>query len=118
MLAEPHTFTPPWGGSYSFTDADDPYRCFDCWWWDPAPPESILSGQGTTDAAGQVSLSIAGETLANALNKGAQRVTIEATATGPDNQEIAGRTAVILHPGPYYIGLQSRAYVSQVGREV
>lgn len=117
VLAEPHTFTPPWGGSYSFTDADDPYRCFDCWWWDPAPPESILSGQGTTDAAGQMSISIAGETLANAMDKGAQRVTIEATATGPDNQEIAGRTAVILHPGPYYIGLQSRAYVSQVGEK-
>ena len=115
ILSESHTFTPPWGGVYSFSDVDDPYVCFGCWWWEPPAPQSILSGQGTTDREGRLAIEVSGETLAAALEKGARRITIEATATGPDNQEIAGRASVIVHPGPFYIGLQARTYVSQAG---
>ncbi|MCU0520537.1 MAG: Ig-like domain-containing protein [Anaerolineae bacterium] len=116
ILSESFAFTPSWGGSYTFSDVDDPYVCFDCWWWEPPAPRSILSGQGTTDREGRLAIAVAGETLAAALEKGARRITIEATATGPDNQEIAGRGSVIVHPGPHYIGIQARSYVSQAGR--
>jgi alpha-2-macroglobulin len=118
LLAESYSFEPTWGGNYTFSDNDDPYRCFHCWWWDePAAREPVLSGQGVTDGAGRLTVALNGNELATALDKGAQRLILQATATGPDNQEIAGRTAVIAHPGPYYIGLRPRAYVGRAGNE-
>jgi hypothetical protein len=118
VLAEPYTFRPPWGGQYTFSDRDDPYRCFDCWWRpQPSARDAVLSGSGTTDAQGNLDVSVTGEALEEALSKGAKRLIIEARATGPDNQQIAGRTSVVAHPGPYYIGLASRTYVGQVGDE-
>jgi alpha-2-macroglobulin len=117
LLAEGTTFQPPWGGTYSFSDTDDPYPCFDCWWRGPAQREALLSGQGVTDENGALAITIDGRTLAEALAKGTQRITLEATAAGPDNQEIAGRTSAVVHPGPFYIGLRARAYVGQAERE-
>ncbi len=133
VLAEDYRFQPPWGGRYSFSDVDDPYVCFDCWWWrrESEPLEPILSGSGTTDANGELKITLAGQTLQAALERTkdnpitnpqslvtfpASRITLEATATGPDNQAISGRTNVVVHPGPYYIGLSSRAYVGEAGK--
>ncbi|MGC9349462.1 MAG: Ig-like domain-containing protein, partial [Anaerolineae bacterium] len=117
ILARPYVFEPPWGGRYTFGDVDSPYRCFDCWWYEPSPPEPVLSGGGTTDENGQVQIDVRGEALAEALAEGAKTLTIEANATGPDNQQIAGRTDVTLHPGPYYIGLRAQSYVAAAGEE-
>jgi alpha-2-macroglobulin len=118
LLSESYSFEPHWGGNYTFSDNDDPYRCFHCWWWDePITREPVLSGQGVTDGAGRLQVAIQGDELAAVLEKGARRLILEATATGPDNQEIAGRTSIIAHPGPYYIGLRARAYVGRAGNE-
>ncbi len=117
VLAERYTFEPPWGGRYTFSDIEDPYTCFDCWWQEPTNPEPLLSGQGTTGPDGILRVHIDGSELADALGRGPQRITFEATATGPDNQEIAGRTSTIVHPGPFYIGLQARSYVGEAGEE-
>ncbi|MGC9521770.1 MAG: Ig-like domain-containing protein [Anaerolineae bacterium] len=117
VLAERYVFEPPWGGGYTFSDLDDPYRCFDCWWVEPPSRESLMSGEGVTDAEGRVSINIDGRELADVLDRGAQRIIIEATATGPDNQQIAGRTTAIVHPGPHYIGLRPRTYVGRAGDE-
>ncbi len=129
VLAETYRFQPPWGGRYSFNDADDPYVCFDCWWWWREPParEPILSGSGTTDANGELNITLDGAELEAALREWhkepassnqlpASRITLEATATGPDNQAIAGRTNVVVHPGPYYIGLSAQKYVGEAGK--
>jgi len=129
VLAESYRFQPPWGGRYSFSDVDDPYTCFDCWWWWQEPParEAILSGSGTTDANGILSVTLNGAELEAALREWhgkpassnqlpASRITLEATATGPDNQAISGRTSVVVHPGPYYIGLSARQYVGEAGK--
>ena len=118
VLAETYRFQPSWGGRYSFSDVDDPYACFDCWWWWREPParEPILSGSGTTDANGELTVTIDGAALNDALTYHAARITLEATATGPDNQAISGRTDVVVHPGPYYIGLASREYVGEAGK--
>ncbi len=129
VLVEDYRFTPTWGGRYSFSDVDDPYICFDCWWWwrEKPAPQPILSGSGATDANGILSLTLNGAELEKALRvwQGypassnqlrASRLTLEATATGPDNQAISGRNSVIVHPGPYYIGLASREYVGEAGK--
>ncbi|MFQ5576880.1 MAG: alpha-2-macroglobulin, partial [Anaerolineae bacterium] len=58
-----------------------------------------------------------GAALDAALPFRANRLVIEASATGPDNQFISGRSPVIVHPGPYYIGLSPQKYVSQAGEE-
>lgn len=118
VTAERYTFKPPWGGRYSFSDADDPYACFDCWWWpQAAAPEPILSGNGQTDAAGQLPVTLTAQTISATLTTRAARLTVEANATGPDNQLISGRTSVVVHPGPYYIGLSPQKYVGDAGRE-
>ncbi len=119
VLAERYTFKPPWGGRYSFSDVDDPWICFDCWWrWEPEPPrEAILSGSGATDANGELRITLDGAALDAALPYLASRIIIEATAAGPDNQEIAGRSSVVVHPGPYYIGLAPRSNVGVAEKE-
>lgn len=119
VLAERYTFKPPWGGRYSFSDVDDPWICFDCWWrWEPEPPrEAILSGSGVTDENGELRLTLDGAALDAALPYHAARIILEATASGPDNQEIAGRSSVVVHPGPYYIGLAPRSYIGTAERE-
>lgn len=121
VLAETYRFQPPWGGRYSFSDVDDPYACFDCWWWRREPArEAILSGSGTTDANGELTITLDGAALKEALIKATgrtgSRITLEATATGPDNQVISGRTSVVVHPGPYYIGLSAQKYVGEAGK--
>ncbi|MBN2004663.1 MAG: Ig-like domain-containing protein, partial [Anaerolineae bacterium] len=118
VMAETYRFQPPWGGRYSFSDVDDPYIRFDCWWCWQEPParEAILSGTGTTDANGELKITIDGAALSDALTYHASRITVEATATGPDNQAISGRANVVVHPGPYYIGLSAQKYVGEAGK--
>lgn len=120
VTAERYSFTPPWGGRYSFDDVDDPYICYRCWWWwwpESVDTSPILEGTGTTDENGLLSLTLDGRAIAEALQKGARRITLEAVVSGPDNQQIAGRTALVVHPGAFYTGLSPRQYVSDAGEE-
>ena len=68
-------------------------------------PDLIQSGSGTTDTSGQMPVTVDGQQIDKALDRGSYRLTIEGTATGPDNQFISGRESVIMHKGDYYIGL-------------
>ena len=107
VLAESYRFRPTQLGNYSFDDQDDPYTCFDCWWWyTPPSPEPVMNGSGTTGADGSLPLTLDGTELDENLPRGSHRLIIEATATGPDNQFISGRDSVIVHKGEYYIGLR------------
>jgi uncharacterized protein YfaS (alpha-2-macroglobulin family) len=118
VLAQSYRFDPAQFGSYSFDDADDPYVCYDCWWWyTPPSPQPVLSGSGVTDASGQLLIELDGQELDSLLSSGSQKIIIEATATGPDNQFISGRDSVILHKGDYYIGLSPQEYVADAGQE-
>ncbi|MBN1217524.1 MAG: Ig-like domain-containing protein [Anaerolineae bacterium] len=118
LLAETYQFAPPQLGSYHFTDSDDPYTCFDCWWWyQPPVPTSLLSGSGTTDVSGQLIVAFNGEEIDRLLDTGSYRLIIEATATGPDNQAISGRSSLVAHKGEYYLGLSPQEYVADAGKE-
>ncbi len=118
VLAESYRFDPAQLGGYSFDDSDDPYVCFDCWWWyRDVTPQTVMSGSGVSDASGKINLTLDGQELSSALATGSYRLTIEATATGPDNQVISGRASVIMHKGDYYIGLSPQEYVADADQE-
>jgi uncharacterized protein YfaS (alpha-2-macroglobulin family) len=118
VLAESSRFAPPQLANYSFDDSDDPYTCFDCWWWyEPPFPQPVLNSSGTTDGAGTLRLDLDGQEINEALGRGSYRLIIEATATGPDNQYISGRDQVILHKGDYYLGLSPQENVADAGQE-
>lgn len=119
VLAETYTYRPPWGGPYSFRDVDDPWICFDCWWYRSfTVPEPILSGSGVTDAQGHLTIDIPADLKWSSGQPitGSVRLIVEATATGPDNQNIAGRSEIVRHQGDIYAGLATRDYVATEDR--
>ncbi|HWQ13381.1 MAG TPA: Ig-like domain-containing protein [Roseiflexaceae bacterium] len=118
-MAEPYRFAPAWGARYQWSDADDPWICWDCWWRPQPPPVPLATGSGTTDAQGRLTIALPAE-LRNTQGtplSGSVRLTIEATAMGRDNQAISGRTQVVVHAGDLYVGLAPRSYLGRAGRE-
>ena len=118
VLAEPYHFEPFGLERYTFTDEDDPWRCFDCWWQPPEPPAPIMSGRATTDAQGNVSIAIPaalqwsdGKPITTSV-----RLTIEATAFGRDNSVLSGRAELVAHQAQIYVGLAAQSYVSTAGQ--
>ncbi|HYF63374.1 MAG TPA: MG2 domain-containing protein, partial [Herpetosiphonaceae bacterium] len=119
VLAEDYQFSPDWAGRYQFSASDDPWRCWECWWMPPATPDPILSGSGVTDAQGRLSIELpAGLTdSSGAPITRSVRLTVEATATGKDNQIISGRESLVVHGADRYVGLAPQTYVSKAGQE-
>ncbi|MEN9934619.1 MAG: hypothetical protein RLZZ387_1198 [Chloroflexota bacterium] len=118
-VAEPYRFAPPWGERYQWSDSDDPWICIECWWRPAPPPQPIATGSGTTDAQGRLDIALPAD-LRDAQGNpitDSVRLTIEATATGRDNQAISGRTQVTVHAGDLYVGLAPRSYLGRAGRE-
>jgi uncharacterized protein YfaS (alpha-2-macroglobulin family) len=116
VLAENYDFQPPWGGNYNWRDYDDPWICFSCWWYSryAPPPEPILSGSGTTDQNGALTIALPGDLTQNGEPiSQSVRLTVEATVTGTDNQVISGRGSIIRHSGEFYVGVQTRDYVGE-----
>ncbi|TET54621.1 MAG: alpha-2-macroglobulin, partial [Anaerolineales bacterium] len=113
VLTTPYAFEPAQFGRYTFSDRDEPWICFWCWWWAPDDPDVILSGSGTTDAEGQISILLPSDVMT-----GGQRLTIEATAYGNDGQVISGRSDVVVHQGDFYVGLAAQDYVGEAGEEL
>jgi hypothetical protein len=119
VLAETYNFQPPFGGNYTYNDYDDPYICFDCWWFQSyaPPPQPILSGSGVTDKDGKLSIEIPGDLMMNGVPiTGSVSLIVEATVTGSDNQVISGRNSIIRHSGDYYVGIQAREYVGEANK--
>ncbi|MBN1955750.1 MAG: Ig-like domain-containing protein [Anaerolineae bacterium] len=125
VLVETHRFRPDGFGRYSFADDDDPWSCWDCWWWYPYDErEVVLSGSGTTDAAGQLVIDLPADLAeltddpAEETPLGGRTFIVEATVYGSDGQVLSGRSEVVVHPGDFYIGLLAREYVGQAGDEM
>ncbi|MEE8392164.1 MAG: Ig-like domain-containing protein, partial [Anaerolineae bacterium] len=64
-------------GRYDFSDEDSPWICRWCWWHEPPPPTVMLSGSGTTDADGRLTIHLPTEVMI-----GWRQLTIEATVYG------------------------------------
>ena len=72
-------------------------------------------GSGVTDDAGQLHLSLPISVdlrdNSNNLISGPVSLSIEGVAIGADNQAIAGRSSVMLHPADYYLGIAFTDYL-------
>lgn len=110
-LARATTFDPPELDGYTFSDNDDPWLCFDCWWarGEDAPPAPMASGTGATDAGGKFALTLPiPAEISDASGRpitGPVALSLEANVSGADNQSIAGRTSVVAHPAEWYAGI-------------
>jgi len=112
VLSADHPFVWEGPGNYDFTDYDF-----------TAGPESrpifggygelIAEGDGRTDAQGRFTFTVPANLGKKTMS---QQFTIEATVTDTNAQAVSGRTAVTVHKGQYYIGLQPESYVGQAGQ--
>src|SRR5690606_32320799 len=119
VLAEPYYFAPAWGERFQWRDTSDPWACWECWWRPAPPPQPIASGSGTTDAQGRIDITLPADlrdTQGNPITDSV-RLTIEATATGRDNQPISGRATVVRHASDLYVGLAPRSYLGRANQE-
>jgi hypothetical protein len=112
VLSSPYRFEPSQFGRYDFGDEDDPWICRWCWAWESPPPDVVLSGSGTTDGAGRLTIG-----LPTGVMTGGRRLTVEASVYGKDGQVISGRADVVVHPGEFYAGLAPQQYVGEAGEE-
>ncbi|UCF10301.1 MAG: Ig-like domain-containing protein, partial [Candidatus Bipolaricaulota bacterium] len=125
VFTEPFWFAPAGFEQYSFSDVDDPWICWSCWWWGPpSRRESLASGTGTTGADGQLSIPLPETLTEEAVRddegelRGSQRLTVEATAYGADGQVLSGRTEMIVHRGAFYVGIAPNVTIGTAGREM
>jgi alpha-2-macroglobulin len=118
IYSEAYHFSPPDLGRYTFTDRDDPWSCWSCWWMPSTSPVPVLEGTGTTDAAGlllvELPASFAFDSEEN-TQSGSQVLTIEATTRGADGQVISSSEAVIVHAANVYAGLATARSVARAG---
>ena len=126
VLAEPYRVAPDWAGRYTFGTGGGMGRCWECWWTPPTPPLPVLNGSGTSDENGKLTVALPATLLdglpatdgqSSADDRQPYTLTIEAVATGRDNQAIAGRTSLVMHPAELYVGLASQNYLGTAGRE-
>ncbi|HEY1013351.1 MAG TPA: Ig-like domain-containing protein, partial [Herpetosiphonaceae bacterium] len=117
IISSNHYFSPEWAERFDFGAQDDPWYCGRCWWREPEPTLPLLSGSGATDAQGRLVINLpadlkdsAGKPITSSLD-----LVIEATATGKDNQVIAGRASAVVHRADFYVGLAARTYVAKAG---
>ncbi len=124
VLADEYRFAPDQFSRYTFTDVDDPWRCWSCWWLPPAVPEIILKGTGRTDANGKLVIELPEDVASLTANPsaeaplGSRTLTIEATVRGNDGQTLSGRTSIVVHRGDFYVGLAAERYIGRAGDEM
>ena len=123
-VASAFTFDPPQLDQYTFSDYDNPWICYECWYWreNRPPPAPVFSGAGETDARGEwvVSLPITTELrdISGQLISGPVSLSIEASVIGADNQVIAGRSSVVVHPASFYLGVALSQYVVRASEPI
>ena len=121
VIGEDFTFTAPQFGNFTFSDVDDPWICWGCWWW--TPPSAVvplLEGSGTTDASGNLVIQLPGGLASQAAQgedpvSGPRVLILEATATGRDGQTLSGRGRILVHPADHYVGLASARAIGRAG---
>ncbi|RKH55569.1 Ig-like domain-containing alpha-2-macroglobulin family protein [Corallococcus aberystwythensis] len=105
-------FTPPGNEAFTFG--------VNTWWWDDEQPEnsseSFGSGDGRTDAQGQLALALG---TADAPGGKTWEYTLEAEVEDVNRQRVANRNLVIVHPADVYAGLRMLSTgFAEAGKEV
>jgi uncharacterized protein YfaS (alpha-2-macroglobulin family) len=123
VVARAYDFAPAGFDRYSFRDADDPWRCYDCWWFRPDESTTpIASGEGRTNAKGAFALEVPLPSeirdATGALISGPLALSVEANVTGADDQVLAGRAAVVAHPADVYVGVATSLRIVSAGEKV
>lgn len=120
VLAERYRFAPAGFERYTFTSEPNPWICIECWWQPQPSPTPILTGTTTTGAQGKFAIPLPadlrwgdGKPITSSV-----RLTVEASATGSDNQVIAGRGELVAHEANVYVGLAAQSPVAAAGQEV
>ncbi|MCK5248303.1 alpha-2-macroglobulin, partial [Candidatus Bipolaricaulota bacterium] len=114
VYSESYRFSPSHLSRYTFTDSDNPWICWSCWWIPAPAPVPVLEGTGTTNASGQFLIELPSD-FDEDTQSGSQTFTFEATARGVDGQVISGRGTVIIHAADVYAGLATARSVARAG---
>lgn len=114
----PYHFSLDGFGYYDFGSSDYGFwRCWECWWYEPVRT-ALDSGSGTTDENGRLPIALPPESFVdedgNPIEQSV-RLTIQAVATGPDNQAISSQRDIIIHGSEIYVGLASQNRFGQAG---
>ncbi len=121
-VARSTTFNPPQFDQYTFSDSDNPWYCYVCWRYPGYQPpiQPLYRGNGMTDDQGRLELSLPISLelrgAGGALITGPLELSIEANVSGADNQIIAGRSSVTVHPATYYVGIAFPEYLIKAGQ--
>ncbi len=123
VLSAEYRFSPPQFERYTFTDDDDPWTCWSCWWRTPTSPTPILEDSGRSDQHGVLLAELPDDIGALHLEDadawaGSRTLTIEATAIGNDGQTLSGRESLVVHAGDFYVGLASTRSIARAGDPV
>jgi uncharacterized protein YfaS (alpha-2-macroglobulin family) len=94
-------------GTYAYTDFDPETDT------GAAPSNLLGEGVGTTDADGRFPIGFKPDLSKFASS---QRLTLEASVTDQNNQEVSGRQEVVLHKGELYVGLRPERYAGSAGQ--
>ena len=101
---------------YSFSDETYPY-----WYYSPYPEENyygglVLEGTGTTDANGELVITLPADLLDEAPD-GSRQITIEAVVTDVSNQIVAAQAPTIFHAADGYVGVAGSNTIYQANEE-
>ena len=123
VFSASYRFSPPQLGRYTFTDDDDPWVCWSCWWRVAESPTPILENGGRSDGNGMLFVELPNEVGAlhledSAAWPGSRTLTFEATATGNDGQTLSGRETFVVHAGDFYVGLATPRSIGRAGDPV
>ncbi|MFQ3534713.1 MAG: Ig-like domain-containing protein [Aggregatilineales bacterium] len=106
LFPEDYFFQYKGSGSYAFVEFNEDEGASS--WYGDVYGESITGGVGRTDAFGRFVIEVPAD-LAEA--KQSKQFVFEARVTDESDQLIAGRVAVIVHQGEFYIGAAPENYV-------
>ncbi len=74
----------------------------------------LAEGDTQTDGQGRVTFQVPADI---SQEKQSQILTLEASVTDINGQQVSSRTTAVVHKGQFYIGVAPRGYLTQVGRE-